>query len=68
MGSLGAPELIIVLAIAGVFVFPTVYGAYKAFTSGDTAWGIAILLGWIIAAGWLIGIVYLIQRRFTVAT
>lgn len=68
MDSLGAPELIIVVVMLGLFVFPTVYGAYKAFTSGDIAWGVAILLAWIIAAGWLVGIVYLIQRRFTVTT
>lgn len=58
MGAIGAPEILILVLL----VFPTVYGAYKAFTSGDTGWGIAILAGWVFALGWLIGIVYLIQR------
>ena len=52
MGSLGAPELLIVAVLAGL-LFATVHGAYRARKAGDTGWGVGILLSVPASAGWL---------------
>lgn len=65
--TLGAPELLILLVLAG-FLFATFYGAYRAFKNGDTPWLIGILVSWLIGLGWLVGIIYLVavdRRRRT---
>lgn len=41
----------------------TAYGAYRAFSASDPAWGIAMILGFFVAVGWLIAIVYLMTHR-----
>lgn len=56
---LGGPEFLIVAVLAGL-LFATVYGAYRAFTSGDTGWGTGILLSLVVGLGWLTAIVYLV--------
>lgn len=43
-----------------VFIVPTIYGAYRAFSTGRTGWGVAILVAWVVGLGWLVGIVFLL--------
>ncbi len=68
VGSLGAPELLILVVLAG-FLFATFYGAYRAFKNGDIPWLIGILVSWLVGLGWLVGIIYLVavdgRRRRT---
>ena len=68
MGSLGAPELLILGVLAGL-LFTTFYGAYRAFKNGDIGWLIGILVSWLVGLGWLVGIIYLVavdgRRRRT---
>ncbi len=60
MDIIGGPELLIVAVLPGL-LFATVYGAYRAFASGDTGWGIGILLSLAVGLGWLTAIVYLVS-------
>ncbi len=67
METVGAPELLILLVLVALLV-ATFYGKYRAFTSGDTGWGIGILVAWLVGLGWLVGIIYLLtvdRRRRT---
>jgi len=57
--NLGAPELLILLLIGVVFVLP-VYGIVRAAKANETGWLIAILIGWFLALGWLVSLVYLL--------
>ena len=57
---MGASELFVVAFILAVFVYPTVYGAYRAFTTGRRGWGVGILVGWLVGMGWIVGIVFLL--------
>lgn len=68
MGSIGAPEIIILLIVA-FFAYATFYGMYRAFTNGDSAWGFGIILSWLVGLGWLVGTIYLSTagRRSTAA-
>jgi hypothetical protein len=68
MVGLGAPEVLILLVAVGLLA-ATAYGAYRAFTTGDTGWGVGILVSWVVGLGWLAAIVYLLavdcRRRAT---
>lgn len=55
--SLGAPELLIVVLIA--FVYLTIAGAVRAFRNNDVGWGIGIIAAWVVGLGWLVGAIYL---------
>jgi hypothetical protein len=58
--NLGAPELLIILLIGFAFLYCTVYGAIRAATNGDTGWLVGIIFGWVVGAGWAVGLVYLV--------
>lgn len=64
MRRMGGPELLIVAVLAGL-LFASVYGAYRALTSGDTGWRVGIVLSWVLGLGWLFAIFYLstVDRR-----
>lgn len=64
MGSIGAPELLLVLILVG-FLYATFYGCYRAFTSGDTGWGVGIIAAWLVGLGWLVGAIYLGTHKRT---
>jgi uncharacterized membrane protein HdeD (DUF308 family) len=64
--NLGPSEIIIVSIIAVIFVVSVVlpiYAAIKAFSDGESGWGIGILVGMFIPFGAVIGLVYLVRRR-----
>jgi hypothetical protein len=51
--------LLLVLIFGVLFLVPTVLGIVRAAQNGDTPWLIAILVGWIVGAGWIVALVYL---------
>ena len=57
--TIGPAELIM-LALVVFFLVVTVYGVYRAFTSGDVGWGVGILVAWFVGLGWLLAIIYLV--------
>jgi hypothetical protein len=57
--NLGAPELLLVL-LTLLFVVPTVYGLYRAFSTRRNGWGVAIIALWFVGLGWLAGLVFLL--------
>ncbi|HVE94883.1 MAG TPA: hypothetical protein VNB24_08195 [Acidimicrobiales bacterium] len=63
MGSVGSVELLIIVPfIILAFVLP-IYAAVKAFQAGENGWGIGIVLGMLVPLGFVLAIVYLVQRR-----
>ena len=60
--SLGVPELLVFVALFGVaFLVLTVYACVHASQNGDSGWMVAIIAGWFVGAGWIVGLVYLLS-------
>jgi len=65
--SLGAPELLLIILLATLFVLPIVAIVFAAI---DEAWKwlVALIVTTPFALGWILAIVYLARRRSSVAT
>ena len=69
--NIGPLELLILLVLAGLVV-PFIWALIDAIRRpesqypngrGKTAWILGLVLGWTVALGWLVGIIYLINVR-----
>lgn len=57
-------ELLMIVVFA-VILWSTFYGLWRAYVSRQAGWAVAIVAGWVIGVGWLVGLVFLltVDRR-----
>lgn len=54
---------VLIIGFLGTLIYLTVAGLISAAKNEDWAWFGAIIAGWVVALGWLVGAVYLATHR-----
>ena len=57
---MGAPELLMIVIVFGLLVYPTIAGAVRSAQAKEWGWFGAIIGAWLVGLGWLAGWIYLL--------
>ncbi|HUR78690.1 MAG TPA: hypothetical protein VMZ22_12145 [Acidimicrobiales bacterium] len=55
--------LLVFLVIGAAAIALQIYAAVKAFNDGENGWGVGILVAMLVPLGFIVAIVYLVQRK-----